>query len=127
MRLLYPNLRLMYVSSRIYGGYASVALAPEPFAYESGFAFKWLVEDQINGDPALSYPGKAPWLAWAPYLWADGLTPRSDGLTWACSDFQSDGTHPSPSGEQKVANLLLSFFKTDPTATSWFVAAGQQP
>ena len=32
-----------------------------------------------------------------------------------------DGTHPSDSGREKVARLLLDFFKTDPTAKSWFV------
>ena len=39
----------------------------EPFSYESGFAVKWLVEQQLKGDPALNYdPQKgtvqAPWL-----------------------------------------------------------------
>jgi hypothetical protein len=64
---------------------------------------------------------KAPWLAWGPYLWADGRKPRSDGLIWECTDFISDGTHPSDAGRTKVAQLLLSFFKTDSTATIWFL------
>jgi hypothetical protein len=34
----------------------------------------------------------------------------------------NDGTHPSPSGQQKVAALLWKFFTTDATAKSWFVA-----
>lgn len=63
---------------------------------------------------------KAPWLAWGPYMWADGTTPRSDGLTWVCSDFQSDGTHPASSARQKVAQMLLNFFKSDST-TTWFL------
>ena len=86
---------------------------------------KWLVEDQIKGDPLLAYTGSAapaPWIAWGPYLWADGLTPRSDGLTWACSDFNDDGIHPALNGRQKVTQMLLSFFKNDSVARSWFLA-----
>ncbi len=37
----YPNLRVVYLSSRIYGGYSTGALNPEPYAYESAFAARW--------------------------------------------------------------------------------------
>jgi hypothetical protein len=123
----FPNIKIAYYSSRIYAGYATTNLNPEPFAYQSGFAVKWLIEDQINGSPDLNFDAargavKVPWLAWGPYLWADGMTARSDGLTWSCSDLQSDGTHPAPNGaREKVANMLLNFFKTDGTAWRWFV------
>jgi hypothetical protein len=124
LKAKYPNIKIAYWSSRIYAGYATTTLNPEPFAYESGFAVKWLIEKQINGDTTLAFAGarpKAPWLAWGPYLWADGMTPRQDGLIWECGDFQNDGTHPAPAGRTKVANLLLVFFKTEATATSWFL------
>ncbi|MCI0586056.1 MAG: hypothetical protein L0323_04345 [Planctomycetes bacterium] len=132
LRNRYPNGRLCYASSRIYAGYASTPLNPEPWAYESAFAVKWLIEDQANGAPALNFgpangPVVSPWIAWGPYLWADGLTPRSDGLAWQCSDLTNDGTHPSPSGRTKVASLLLDFFKTDATAKSWFLAGPAAP
>ena len=123
----YPNLKLLYLSGRIYGGYATTPLNPEPYAYESGFSVKWLVEKQLDGDPALNYDlargaVKAPWLAWGPYLWADGMKARSDGLIYESTDLtESDGTHPSPSGQQKVAKQLLQFFTTDSTAKSWFL------
>lgn len=121
----YPNTRLVYFSSRIYAGYASSTLNPEPFAYQSGFAVKWLITDQINGNPDLNFdPAKgavtAPWLGWGPYLWADGLIPRSDGLIYRCTDFQTDGTHPNTEARQKVSNMLLRFLKTDKTAAPWF-------
>jgi hypothetical protein len=122
----YPNLRLVYLSSRIYAGYATTDLNPEPYAYEGGFSVKWLIRDQIRNDPALNHQPsegavRAPWLSWGPYLWADGLDVRNDGLTWECSDFLDDGTHPSPSGEQKVAGRLLRFLNNDVTAREWFL------
>jgi hypothetical protein len=83
-----------------------------------------LIESQINGDASLNYVGNNPssaWLSWGPYLWANGITPRSDGLTWVISDYQSDGTHPSISGRQKVAQMLLQFFSTDETTKPWFL------
>ena len=115
MQTRYPNIRIIYFGSRIYAGYATTTLNPEPYAFQSGFAVKWLIDEHINSN------GDGAWLAWGPYLWADGLVPRSDGLTWLCSDFQNDGTHPATTGRQKVAGLLLNFFKTDETARPWFV------
>lgn len=123
----FPNLRIVYLASRIYGGYASGALNPEPYAYESAFVARWLIQDQIQGKAELNYNPdkgavKAPLLLWGAYLWADGLTPRkSDELIWKREDLREDGTHPSDSGRRKVTDLLLTFFKTDPLAKSWFV------
>jgi hypothetical protein len=133
LKVRYPNLQQVFVSSRIYAGYASTTLNPEPYAYESGLAVKWLIDAQINqmngggisttaGD--LNYTsGVAPWLAWGPYLWADGLNPRSDGIIWQQQDFQSDGTHPSQSGEQKVGAMLLNFMLNAEFTQEWFPSA----
>ena len=120
----FPNLKLVYLSSRIYAGYATTKQNPEPFAWFNGWTVKRLIEDQIKGDASLTYTGNNPssaWLSWGPYLWANGTNPRSDGLTWLVSDYQSDGTHPSPSGRQKVAQMLLNFFTTDETSKLWFL------
>jgi len=135
LRVRYPNLRVVFLSSRIYAGYASTTLNPEPYAYESAFGVKWLIEAQINqangagidpsaGDLGYGPGGIAPWLVWGPYLWADGTTPRSDGLTWACSDLSNDGTHPSDPGRLKVANMLLEHLLASPFSQPWF--AGRQ-
>ena len=122
----FPNARLCYLASRIYAGYATTALNPEPYSYEQGFSCKWLIEDQITGAAALNYDPAAgavnsPWVDWGTYNWADGLVPRSDGLTWACSDFSPDGTHPGPNGREKVAQALLAFVHSEPTAASWYL------
>jgi hypothetical protein len=121
----YPNTRLVYLSSRTRSYTYWNGLSPEPSAFETGFAVKWLIQAQIEGDPALNYdpkkgPVKAPYLSWGPYLWADGLNPRSDGLVWTPEDMVRDCTHPSEQGRQVVAQMLLDFFKTDST-TTWFV------
>jgi hypothetical protein len=135
LRTRYPNVQLVFLSSRTYGGYATTTLNPEPYAYESGFAVKWLIQAQIgqmrNGGTVvdahagdLSYNTVAPWIAWGPYLWADGTNPRSDGLVWQQTDFVSDGTHPSTTGRTKVGTMLLNFFLTSPFTESWFATAG---
>ena len=103
-RVRYPNLKLVFVSSRIYGGWGGSS-GPEPFAYHS----------------------TAPYVAWGPYMWPDGLVPRYNvipspahkadmlstpaPLTWPREDFEIDGIHPSQFGETKAGGLIVAFFK----------------
>jgi len=133
---VFPNLQMVFLSSRIYGGYATTTLNPEPYAYESGFSVKWLIESQIRqmdtgetGDIAgnLDIHTTAPWLAWGPYLWADGDEGGNEGLAWLPQDFEADGTHPSQSGEEKVGAQLLEFFKTSPFTRGWFLVGEDEP
>lgn len=126
-RQRFPNLRLAYISSRTYAGYATTQLNPEPYAYESAFAVRSLILDQIGGklnaDPARGEV-VAPVLLWGPYLWANGAKGRAaKDLAYTREDFARDGTHPSDSGRAKVAGQLLTFFTTDPTAKNWFLKA----
>jgi hypothetical protein len=123
----FPDMKLVYLSSRTYAGYARTPLNPEPYAFESGLSVKWLIEEQLKGEAKLNFdpakgPVRAPWLSWGPYLWANGSSRRLDGFAYEESDFGGDGTHPSPAGQRKVAELLLKFFKTDSTARPWFAA-----
>ena len=87
LKIRYPNIKLAYVSSRTRSYTYWRGLSPEPVAFETGFAVKWLIEKQIKGDPTLNYdpakgPVKAPYVSWGPYLWIDGETRRADGLVW---------------------------------------------
>ena len=123
----YPNLKLAYIAPRI-RAYTSDPLDtnPEPYAFETGFAVKWLIEEQINGSTNLNWnitngPVVAPWISWGAYTWADGLVPRGDGLTWLCSELETDYTHPNTNGVGKVARQLVSFFKTDVTTSPWYL------
>jgi hypothetical protein len=126
----FPNIKLAYFTSINYTGYSNGLknLSNEPWSYETGFAVKNAIQDQINGNANLNFdptkgPVLAPWIDWGPYYWANGMLPRSDGLVWTCQDLTSDGTHPSdPVGRVKVSTQLLNFLKSDDTASIWFLA-----
>jgi hypothetical protein len=124
----FPNLKLAYLSSRTYGGYATTPLNPEPYAYESGFSVRWLIEEQLQGSPALNFDPKKgkvmfPWLSWGPYLWANGTKNNKDGLSYEASDFGPDGTHHAASGVDKLGRRLLQFFTSDSTTRPWLCAS----
>ena len=132
LRIRYPNLRLVFLEGGTYGGYSR--RGREPSNYELGFAMKWLIQAQIDqmanggtivderaGD--LNYNTAVPWIGWGPYLWADGVNPRSDGISWPRTDYQ-DPVHLGPRGVEKAADLLLTFFKTSSQARCWFVTGG---
>ncbi len=138
MKTNFVNSKMVYLSSRTRAHTDSVApgsLSPEPFAYELGWGVRWLIEEQQNGTDNLNWDQAqgtvvAPLLLWGPYLWADGAHPRSDGFVWLESDTIEDKVHPSVSGRAKVAEELKAFFKTDPSATPWFLKSdvtGQAP
>lgn len=122
----WPNLQIAYLSSRIYAGYATSLLNPEPWSYESAFGVRAVILKQAKGDAGLNADPargevKAAVLLWGPYMWADGTKPRkSDGFAWEQKNFGADGTHPSSSGTKKVGEQLLRFLTTNPLAKPWF-------
>jgi hypothetical protein len=127
----FPNCKLAYLSGRTYGGFATTKLNPEPYAYESGFSVKWLIEDQIKGEPSLNHdakrgPVKAPWLSWGPQLWANGETKRADGFYYTKEDFREDGTHHSPAGMNKIGGAVMDFFRSQATTRPWFLKSGRK-
>jgi hypothetical protein len=136
LQVHFPNVKLAYCTSRerAYLLYRK----GEPDCYEAGFSVRWMIERQMKGAPELNWSPekgavKAPLLLWGPYFWCDGLKPRSDGLIWTCCEPTSDvydNPHPEPSGAQKCADQIYAFFKTDPTATPWYLrktVAGEPP
>jgi hypothetical protein len=128
----FPSIKMVFFTSREYGAYSNgmgTGTDPEPYAYESAFAVRGMIQDQLNGDANMNYnaangPVMAPWVAWGPYTWANGLIPRSDGLQWSCQNYENDGVHTSGvgGGTEKVANQLMNFFKTNDATASWFLA-----
>lgn len=103
-------------------------------------------------DCPIDYCITAPWMAWGPYLWADGINPREDALSWKCCDFwDDDGMHhtnyntcakrpcssdPSVTtdcdtqstwGLKKGGDELFSFFRTSPYTAPWFVECSYLP
>ncbi len=122
----FPNLKTAYLTSRSYGGYTEHGGSPEPAAYETGFAVKAVVNDQIAGKPDLNYdPAKgavvSPWVEWGPYIWTDGVKGRKDGFVYLREDLREDGLHPSEKGAAKISAIMLKFFKTDPATRTWFL------
>jgi hypothetical protein len=124
----YPNLKVAYITPRIYAGYAVRSASPEPYAYASGFGVRWLINRQrhrspgLNADPTRG-PVEAPALLWGPYVWADGARPNPDGFAWYPQDYRPDGVHPSASGSVKVAVALLDYLRKEPSARPWFLAS----
>ncbi len=117
LEAIFPSLKLIYISSRSFGGYAAhpTAVSPEPTAYHTGFAVRSVIQRRLGSVD----PSRGPWLGWGPYFWANGLSARRDGLTWRRDAFAADGTHLSPIGAEQAGNLLLQFFFEEPTAF-WF-------
>lgn len=140
MRVRWPNLKVIFLGSRIYAGYSIAGINPEVFAYEYGFGTKWVIEAQTRQERNLGIDtiagdlsnGVAPELVWATYPWANGVIPRSDGLYWCegqtgspCNgevDFNpGDGIHPNLTGDKKVSNMVMNYFLNSPYST-WFKA-----
>lgn len=119
----FPNLRLVYLSSVTYTGYSTFGVS-EPRTYEQGFSVRWLIEEQILGDPRLGHdplvgPVEAPVLLWGPYLWAFGDAPRSDGFSTPRAYFGPDGVHASRLGEERIADEYMELLTTAPSAQTW--------
>lgn len=121
----FAHLRVAFVFPVAYAGNSVLSDKQEPRSYEQGFGVKWLIEEQLLGDPRLEFDPwrglvEAPLLLYGPYLWCNGDVPRSDGFVMQRDDFELDGLHPSVSGEKKLGDLLEGFLTHDPVARALF-------
>lgn len=118
----YVNVQIAYVSSRIFGGF--VDPPTEPHDYEEAFAFKQLIEDQINfADPNINFlTGTVPLILWGPYIWSNADLQPYQSLMWCPEDYEDGGTnrHPNETGEQMVADALSDFFANDKMTRRWW-------
>lgn len=125
MRRAMPNMRVVFLSSRPYSGYASGELCPEPFSYYTAFAVRALIDLQMDGDEQLALD-RVPFLRWGPDLWAHGTSARGDGLSWQPWDFFEDGVHVGGDGEEKAADILDAFFLAGDLA-AWLLSPNGEP
>ncbi len=125
MKLKFPNIKICYLSSRAFSGYA-VATANEvgkgllyPRDYYNGWALKWIVEKQINNEAGYTI-ASIPFITMGNYNWSQGDKPRNDGFFLDCNkDVGPDGLHLTAAGEQKIGTLMKNFFLTDTTTFGW--------
>lgn len=114
----FPNMKIVLVSGRHYGGYCDTTIeqlpaAGEPASYYNNFTVKWLIEDQINNEPDLKYTGPAaivPYINWGPYFWTNGAIPRiTDGRNYPCSKFSDDGLHLTDPTNHEDADYMMQY------------------
>jgi hypothetical protein len=124
MKQKFPNLKVVYVLSRIRVFGNNEPWSREPSAYYSGWAYKWAIQDQIDGAPNMAYKGTnavAPMLTWGFYEWA-GTNPRkTDGFYWRPSE-SKDGLHANDAGEDSLSTRFQRFLLTDNYAKNWYAA-----
>lgn len=105
---VFPNLKIAYLTCDGFRHYTNF----EPHVYQEAFAFKWLIESQIQGDEATAFEGphrKLPWLQWGPYIWDN---------TWDRSYF-TDGVHPAPKSQEIFVDKYWTHLQDDPVAKPW--------
>ncbi|MBL8843609.1 MAG: hypothetical protein JNL90_18960 [Planctomycetes bacterium] len=128
----FPNVKLAFLTPLYWQGYSLITPATEPYYYEQAWSVRSVVERQLAQDPELEWdasrgPVRSPWVAWGPYLWSDGVEPRSDGLFLDCTDFSPDGGHLGDGGMEKLGARLHHFLKSHRACTRWSILRGSSP
>lgn len=145
----YPNLRMVFLTSRSYGGFTNFGPTKEPYAYEGGFANKWLVKaqiDQMNGGGCVidttyaqdlnylytptstppctsSVAPEAPWIIWDRLPSTEPLAGST--YIWAYTP-QSGGTS-DPNSDGAIWPFTLNATCTVGMTNTYFVNDGQHP
>ena len=110
----YPNVQMILVANRHYA-LSPNSKHPEPWAYEEGFSWKWLIEDRINCVSSCGVP-----IAW----YADQWVPE-----WANQPqyYVSDGLHLASAGQAASAAIWYSYFSTLSYIAPWYLAGAPPP
>ncbi len=118
IKIIFPNIKLVFISDRPYAGYIGgenggpLQLA-EPSGYYNSWAVKWVIENQIDQTNGFTY-NEIPFIDWGPLLWTDGIVGNQTGYQWACDDAGHGGIHASSKGRMKEAALMYLFFSAHP-------------
>lgn len=134
-KVRYPNLQLVFLTSRPYAGVSTAKGPGEPFAYETGLAIKALVEAQMaqmeNAGAIvdaragnLDYSGNvAPWIGWGPYWWANGTQGLDVEPRWTSGDYDNAAANGyfSNRGEAKAEIILIHWFTNSPFTKCWIM------
>jgi hypothetical protein len=105
---VYPNVKLAYLTCDGFRHFTGF----EPHVWREAFAFKWLIQEQIQGAEAAAFEGekrRLPWLQWGPYVWDNA---------WG-RDFFTDGVHPAPKAQEIFVQKYWDFLRKDPVAAPW--------
>jgi hypothetical protein len=106
----YPNTQLILVTNRHYA-LSSTSKHPEPWAYEEGFSWKWLIENRI--DCTANCGTHIAWLAdeWIP--------------SWASHPeyYAADGLHLAGAGQQESGQIWHDALSTWSYTASWYLDA----
>ncbi len=132
----FPQVRMIYLSSRELGFYAPLGDDQgEPRAYQTGFMIREVVDQYVTEAKAPGYAG--PYVAWGPYWWdhlqQDPANPEPRDCAelaydtefyLECEDFVDCGgngnVHPSVLGQAKLGQMLNDFFATDEVSATWY-------
>lgn len=105
---VYANLKIAYLTSDGFRHFTSF----EPHVWQEAFAFKWLIESQIEGEAGTEFEGferRLPWLQWGPYIWDN---------TWDSTYF-TDGVHPAQKALSIFKEKYWQFLSNDRIAQIW--------
>ena len=109
----YPNVQMILVTNRHYA-LSPTSKHPEPYAYEEGFSWKWLVENRINCTADCG-----PVIAWLTNQWVPDWANHQEY-------YIEDGLHLSagPGGGQWAsAELWYADMSTTSYIAPWYLAS----
>ena len=108
----YPNAQMILVTNRHYA-LSPDSKHPEPFAYEEGFSWKWLIENRINCTADCG-----PVIAWLTNQWVPDWVNHPEY-------YVTDGLHLSPGpggGQWASAELWYGAMSTTSYIAPWYLA-----